>query len=69
MTRHSSVFECFRDIYVKEGLRGLWRGVTPTAQRAAVVAGVQLPVYDWAKIFLAENGIVQNGTSNHLASR
>ena len=38
-----------RDIYNLEGVRGLWRGVVPTAQRAALVAGVQLPVYDLTK--------------------
>lgn len=40
--RHKGVFGCFRDIYLNEGARGLWRGVVPTAQRAAVVAGVQV---------------------------
>ena len=38
-----------RDIITREGVRGLWRGVFPTAQRAALVAGVQLPVYDFVK--------------------
>ena len=37
------------DIYRLEGVRGLWKGVIPTAQRAALVAGVQLPVYDLTK--------------------
>ena len=38
-----------QDIVTREGVRGLWRGVFPTAQRAALVAGVQLPVYDFIK--------------------
>ena len=38
-----------RDIVTREGVRGLWRGVFPTTQRAALVAGVQLPVYDAVK--------------------
>uniref|UniRef100_A0A6I8PGP7 Solute carrier family 25 member 14 n=1 Tax=Ornithorhynchus anatinus TaxID=9258 RepID=A0A6I8PGP7_ORNAN len=29
----------FIDIYQQEGTRGLWRGVVPTAQRAAIVVG------------------------------
>ena len=37
------------DIINREGVKGLWRGVLPTAQRAALVAGVQLPVYDLVK--------------------
>jgi solute carrier family 25 protein 14/30 len=36
------VLTSFRSIYLDEGLTGLWRGVVPTAQRAAVVAGVQV---------------------------
>eukprot|EP00095_Tigriopus_kingsejongensis_P009378 snap_masked-scaffold732_size105256-processed-gene-0.13 protein:Tk09378 transcript:snap_masked-scaffold732_size105256-processed-gene-0.13-mRNA-1 annotation:"hypothetical protein DAPPUDRAFT_316658" len=64
----SSLREGFTDIYVKEGLRGLWRGGIPTAQRAAVVAGVQLPVYDFAKSFFLRKGLLQNDSSNHLIS-
>merc|ERR1711935_1173105 len=40
------------DIWRQEGVSGLWRGVCPTAQRAGIVAGVQLPVYDWTKLQL-----------------
>ncbi len=32
----------FGEIFSTEGVRGLFRGVVPTAQRAAVVAGVQV---------------------------
>ncbi|XP_059622763.1 mitochondrial uncoupling protein Bmcp [Phlebotomus argentipes] len=44
-----SLFACFREIYDREGVRGLWRGVCPTAQRAIVIAAVELPVYDACK--------------------
>ena len=30
---------CFADVYKNEGVKGLWRGVGPTAQRAGVVVG------------------------------
>ncbi|XP_034483433.1 mitochondrial uncoupling protein Bmcp [Drosophila innubila] len=43
---------CFREIYKYEGVRGLWRGVGPTAQRAVVIASVELPVYDFCKLQL-----------------
>uniref|UniRef100_A0A4W3JH92 Brain mitochondrial carrier protein 1-like n=1 Tax=Callorhinchus milii TaxID=7868 RepID=A0A4W3JH92_CALMI len=33
----------FINIYQQEGTRGLWRGVMLTAQRAAIVVGVELP--------------------------
>ncbi|XP_050438104.1 mitochondrial uncoupling protein Bmcp-like [Adelges cooleyi] len=44
-----NIIKCFRDIYVHEGLRGLWKGVAPTSQRAAIIAAVELPVYDYCK--------------------
>lgn len=43
------LFQCFHEVYRYEGIRGLWRGVGPTAQRAAVIAAVELPVYDFCK--------------------
>jgi solute carrier family 25 protein 14/30 len=53
------------DIFQQEGVRGLWRGVGPTAQRSGLLAGVQLPVYDVAKDRLALWG-VQEGPWQHL---
>lgn len=47
-----NVWSCFHDIYKYEGVRGLWRGVGPTAQRAVVIASVELPVYDFCKLQL-----------------
>ncbi|CAB3231566.1 unnamed protein product [Arctia plantaginis] len=43
------IVRCFISIYELEGARGLWRGVGPTSQRAAVIAAVELPVYDACK--------------------
>jgi len=59
-----------RDIYTKEGVAGLWRGVCPTSQRAALLAGVQLPVYDWAKYRLSSGPtpIMKDGISCHILS-
>lgn len=58
----------FKDIYIKEGIGGLWRGVCPTAQRAALVAGVQLPVYDLTKVFFIRHDILKESPINNLAS-
>lgn len=44
-----SLVGCFKDVYTQEGISGLWKGVNPTAQRAAVIAAVELPVYDFCK--------------------
>lgn len=39
----------FYDIYKYEGVNGLWRGATLTAQRAVLVTSVDLPLYDYCK--------------------
>ena len=62
------LFTSFRSIHLHEGVTGLWRGVVPTAQRAAVVAGVQLPVYDRTKLFFLQSGLLGDSAYNHLVS-
>ena len=59
-----------KDIYTTEGVRGLWRGVCPTTQRAALVAGVQLPVYDWTKSRLCcgPSPLLEDGMLCHFLS-
>ncbi|KAM0727224.1 Mitochondrial uncoupling protein Bmcp [Formica fusca] len=61
-----SLFTCFQDVYKHEGIRGLWRGVGPTAQRAAVIAAVELPIYDYTKNKCMS--ILGNSISNHFVS-
>ncbi|ALC45059.1 Bmcp [Drosophila busckii] len=51
-TDQMGLMGCFKEIYKFEGMRGLWRGVGPTAQRAVVIASVELPVYDFCKLQL-----------------
>ncbi|GFV31625.1 brain mitochondrial carrier protein 1 [Trichonephila clavipes] len=62
------MLRCFLDIYKTEGVKGLWRGVCPTAQRAAVCAGVELPVYDITKRNLILSGMIEDGVLNHFVS-
>ena len=52
---------------LKEGVAGMWRGVCPTAQRSAIVAGVQLPVYDFTRKHLSRS--VEVNTINHLLNQ
>ncbi|NXS12891.1 UCP5 protein, partial [Neodrepanis coruscans] len=56
----------FIDIYQQEGTRGLWRGVVPTAQRAAIVVGVELPVYDITKKHLILSGLMGDTILAHF---
>ncbi|XP_060548104.1 brain mitochondrial carrier protein 1 [Pantherophis guttatus] len=58
----------FIDIYQQEGTRGLWRGVVPTAQRAAIVVGVELPVYDITKKHLILSGVMGDTILTHFIS-
>lgn len=60
------MFRCFYEIYLNEGVRGLWRGVGPTSQRAAIIAAVELPVYDICKHYLLDT--IGNHPVNHFIS-
>ncbi|XP_011299597.1 kidney mitochondrial carrier protein 1 [Fopius arisanus] len=61
-----SLYGCFHDVYQHEGVRGLWRGVGPTAQRAAIIAAVELPIYDFTKQKLIPR--IGDGVGNHFIS-
>ncbi|XP_014251708.1 mitochondrial uncoupling protein Bmcp isoform X2 [Cimex lectularius] len=60
------LFACFKEVYRNEGIGGLWRGVGPTSQRAAVIAAVELPVYDFCKHQLMER--FGDNITNHFIS-
>ncbi|KAK9510834.1 hypothetical protein O3M35_005534 [Rhynocoris fuscipes] len=61
-----SLIACFQDVYREEGISGLWRGVGPTSQRAAVIAAVELPVYDSCKHYLKDH--LGDTVTNHFVS-
>ncbi|XP_027744692.1 kidney mitochondrial carrier protein 1 isoform X3 [Empidonax traillii] len=58
----------FIQIYQKEGTRGLWKGVSLTAQRAAIVVGVELPVYDLTKKHIIMSGFMGDTVYTHFLS-
>ncbi|XP_012504804.1 PREDICTED: kidney mitochondrial carrier protein 1 isoform X2 [Propithecus coquereli] len=58
----------FINIYQQEGTRGLWKGVSLTAQRAAIVVGVELPVYDFTKKHLILSGLMGDTVYTHFLS-
>ncbi|XP_043927650.1 kidney mitochondrial carrier protein 1 [Protopterus annectens] len=58
----------FIDIYQQEGTRGLWKGVSLTAQRAAIVVGVELPVYDITKKHIIMSGLLGDNVYTHFIS-
>nr|XP_025964275.1 kidney mitochondrial carrier protein 1 isoform X1 [Dromaius novaehollandiae] len=58
----------FIQIYQKEGTKGLWKGVSLTAQRAAIVVGVELPVYDLTKKHIIMSGFMGDTVYTHFLS-
>ncbi|RDD47652.1 Kidney mitochondrial carrier protein 1 [Trichoplax sp. H2] len=61
-----NVLRSFADIYKEEGIRGLYRGVGPTSQRAAVIVAVQMPTYELSKRELIKSQLMNDGLSTHL---
>ena len=64
VVQNKNLYRAFQEIYQYEGVRGLWRGVGPTAQRAVVIAAVELPVYDFCKNHLMDT--FGDRVSNHF---
>ncbi|KAI9713039.1 MAG: Mitochondrial oxaloacetate carrier protein [Bogoriella megaspora] len=56
------------DIYSKEGIRGLYRGVVPAMVRTGFGSSVQLPTYFFAKRRLQRHLGMTDGPALHLAS-
>lgn len=67
-SQRSSCLRFFRKIYQEEGVKGLYRGVGPTVQRAAVLAGVLLPSYDLCKKTFLGWGLDDRITAHFMAS-
>ena len=44
----------------------LSQGVGPTAQRAAVIAGVLLPSYDFFKKLILDSGLLRDNIATHF---
>jgi len=65
---HGSLLSVFLDISKKEGVLGLFRGMAPTAQRSGIVAGVQLPVYDYCRHKLARSKMLPEGAATNLTA-
>eukprot|EP00250_Pteridium_aquilinum_P011868 c20359_g1_i2 orf=295-1110(+) len=59
-------FKAFSSIARTEGISGLYRGLVPTMQRAALINAAQAPSYDHAKHTLMNAGLVQEGVTCHL---
>ncbi|KAJ1334590.1 hypothetical protein BSLG_007745 [Batrachochytrium salamandrivorans] len=61
-----SVMQIVMGIVRSEGLRGLYRGVGPTTQRAIILTASQLPSYDHSKRTLLDSGYFREGIITHF---
>eukprot|EP00238_Polyblepharides_amylifera_P015064 CAMPEP_0196584914 /NCGR_PEP_ID=MMETSP1081-20130531/48967_1 /TAXON_ID=36882 /ORGANISM="Pyramimonas amylifera, Strain CCMP720" /LENGTH=270 /DNA_ID=CAMNT_0041906299 /DNA_START=290 /DNA_END=1099 /DNA_ORIENTATION=- len=52
----------------EEGVTTLWRGCSPTVQRAMIITASQLAIYDQVKEELLKSGIFQDGASLYVTS-
>ncbi|KAJ7547436.1 hypothetical protein O6H91_08G085800 [Diphasiastrum complanatum] len=66
--KYRGTFHAFTSIAKQEGIRGLYRGLGPTMQRAALLNSVQVPSYDHTKHTLLNAGLMEEGILCHLAS-
>lgn len=66
--KEKSLLQAFISIYNQEGVQGLWRGVCPTAQRAGVIVGVELPIYDICKHYFIKMNVLPDNAYNHFLS-
>ncbi len=69
---HSHQYESFRhalfDIIKREGFSGLYRGTSPTVQRAMVVTATQVTTYDHTKHTILNHGWMEEGPKLHIFS-
>ncbi|KAH7425241.1 hypothetical protein KP509_11G045800 [Ceratopteris richardii] len=63
---YSGPLQAFSSIARTEGLKGLYRGLLPTMQRAALLNAAQAPSYDHAKHALLNAGLVHEGVTCHM---
>ncbi|MCO5567293.1 hypothetical protein L7F22_020983 [Adiantum nelumboides] len=63
---YAGPFQAFSSIARTEGIRGLYRGLLPTMQRAALLNAAQAPSYDHAKHAILNAGIVDEGITCHM---
>ena len=66
--RYRNTFYAFRRIIQQEGILGLYRGLTPTVQRATVLTAVQIASYDHIKHLLLRRRVLNEGFALHLTA-
>eukprot|EP01083_Nonionella_stella_P014691 41230_1 len=65
---YESVSHAFQTIWRSEGLSGLYRGMGPTVQRAAIVTATQISSYDHCKHTMINHQILPEGMPLHVVA-
>jgi solute carrier family 25 protein 14/30 len=58
--RYRSTLEGFTTIARTEGIRGLYKGIVPTTQRACILSAAMMSSYDHSKHFLLNEGWIKD---------
>ena len=66
--RYNGFRHAFVSILKKEGITGMYRGTTPTVQRAMVVTATQVTAYDHTKHTILNHGWMEEGPKLHILS-
>jgi len=67
-TRYKGIKEAYLSIAESEGIRGLYAGVSPTVQRATLVAAAELASYDEIKQRIIKSGLMGDDLSTHFTA-
>lgn len=66
--RYRSTIHAFKKIARNEGALGLWRGVGPSVQRAAIGTSAQISSYDHTKHWLLNSGKMNENIRLHVVA-
>lgn len=66
--KYTSCIGAFRTIAKEEGVRGLWKGVSPNIARNAIVNASELVSYDLIKEFIIRRKILSDSVPCHFLS-
>lgn len=64
--QYSGSFDCYRQIFRADGVKGLWRGWGPNVVRNSVINAAELASYDQYKQIIITKGILSDGIPCHL---
>ena len=64
----TTIYRTIKSIHNENGIRGLWRGVSPNVSRAVLVNLGELATYDQSKQFIKKNLHLEDNTPLHVMS-